>query len=247
MTADREERHAQIVNKRAELLAYTRKRAEFLARPDEFPGDPHGHIFLGRAIHEIGRRIFGDAWTGSEPLDWASSLKSDASNRFDSVIRLIKTQWETSIVVLKCWWPRPGGELPTAILADWLFRSDGSPLDTTSLIASCVIHRPLKKAAHPDGRMKGGGELWVVIERAHLMVLLNALPVKTNPLPASSPSKNAVVRAVEAQWPSGLPTSLKAKDRNDQIRNWCLNNGHSKNALPSPRTIVRALKSLTSA
>jgi hypothetical protein len=58
-----------------------------------------------------------------------------------------------------------------------------------------------------------------------------------------SPSQNAVAKAAAALWPGGIPNSLKAKDRNDQIRNWCLQNGHSQKALPSRRTIVRALKS----
>jgi hypothetical protein len=39
---------------------------EFWARPHAWPRDPHGYIFLARAVEEIGRAIFGADWTGKE-------------------------------------------------------------------------------------------------------------------------------------------------------------------------------------
>ena len=33
----------------------------------QWPADPYGYVFLFRAVHRIGRALFGDAWTGGEP------------------------------------------------------------------------------------------------------------------------------------------------------------------------------------
>ena len=33
-----------------------------------WPRDPAGYVFLGRAVHEVGRALFADAWTGDEPM-----------------------------------------------------------------------------------------------------------------------------------------------------------------------------------
>jgi hypothetical protein len=39
---------------------------EFWARPHTWPHDPHGYVFLARAIEEVGRAMFGQDWTGKE-------------------------------------------------------------------------------------------------------------------------------------------------------------------------------------
>jgi len=39
---------------------------EFWASPHTWPHDPHGYVFLARAIEEIGQAMFGQDWTGKE-------------------------------------------------------------------------------------------------------------------------------------------------------------------------------------
>jgi hypothetical protein len=69
---------------------------EFWARPDVWPRDPLGYIFLARAIEEIGRAMFGEDWTGKEvTTDFVRSLPDyfkasifDASYARDILMKL---------------------------------------------------------------------------------------------------------------------------------------------------------------
>jgi len=233
---------AQIIERRKKDSQ--QRIQDFWANPDNWPTPPFGHVFLARGIQDVGQRKYGAGWIGNEPVAWSRKERT-AAGRFKAVIDEIATRWEAGEFILKCW-PEKGGPAEP-VPTQWLFFSSIDdqkiPRKPSAVVASCSIRQPVERTPPPGSRTRGGELFWLGIERASLKVLLNTLSVQTNPLPASSPSKNAVVSAVEALWPSGIPTSLKAKDRNDQIRNWCLLNGHSRNALPSTRTIVRALKS----
>lgn len=60
------------------------------------------------------------------------------------------------------------------------------------------------------------------------------------PKKSASPSRAAAEKAIAELWPKGLPTTLRAPERNDKIKRWCKANGLP---VPSPRTISTALKS----
>ena len=61
----------------------------------------------------------------------------------------------------------------------------------------------------------------------------------TAPKKPASPSLAAAEKAIAELWPKGLPTTLRAPERNDKIQRWCKANGLPA---PSPRTISTALK-----
>lgn len=43
-------------------------RTKFWANPARWPNDGPGYVFLARALHEVGRALFDNAWTGAEPI-----------------------------------------------------------------------------------------------------------------------------------------------------------------------------------
>ena len=71
---------------------------EFWARPHTWPRDPHGYVFLARAVEEIGRAMFGEEWTGKEVTTehvrslpyQAQGTVGDASYAHDVLMKLPK-------------------------------------------------------------------------------------------------------------------------------------------------------------
>jgi hypothetical protein len=71
---------------------------DFWARPDAWPLDPDGYVFLARAVEEIGRAMFGQDWTGKEVTtehvrslpDQAQGTVGDASYAHDVLMKLPK-------------------------------------------------------------------------------------------------------------------------------------------------------------
>jgi hypothetical protein len=47
--------------------ALTSLRVEFWRDPDAWPKDSSQFAFLGRIVHDVGRLLYGDSWTGHEP------------------------------------------------------------------------------------------------------------------------------------------------------------------------------------
>src|SRR5918993_743170 len=42
-------------------------RCKFWLSVGNWPRDPSGYVFLARAVHEIGKAMFPNEWTGREP------------------------------------------------------------------------------------------------------------------------------------------------------------------------------------
>jgi hypothetical protein len=61
------------------------------------------------------------------------------------------------------------------------------------------------------------------------------------PKKSASPSLAAAEKAIAELWPKGLPTTLRAPERNDKIKRWCKANGLP---MPMDRTISTALKGM---
>lgn len=87
----------------------------FWMNTSAWPRDPSGHVFLGRAFHQIGKAKFGDQWTGKEgairlpellpdllsPWDTASDVNARALLSLDGTAlsdRMVKVARERSRV-----------------------------------------------------------------------------------------------------------------------------------------------------
>lgn len=42
-------------------------RLDFWRDPSRWPRDTASHVFLARAVHEMGKALFSAEWTGGEP------------------------------------------------------------------------------------------------------------------------------------------------------------------------------------
>jgi hypothetical protein len=71
---------------------------------------------------------------------------------------------------------------------------------------------------------------------------LDAKVLKPN-IASQAPSLELAKLAINKLWPDGVPRTVKAKERNNEIVTWCKNNGYSSS--PSTRTIVKAVKKST--
>jgi hypothetical protein len=53
---------------RAKGAAMIDERIKFWSNPARWPGDPPGYVFLARAVHEVGKTVYGEEWTGGETV-----------------------------------------------------------------------------------------------------------------------------------------------------------------------------------
>jgi hypothetical protein len=77
----------------------------FWRNPDKWPRDDPGHVFLARAVHEIGKHLFDGKWTGQEPTiqrpDMAHFKEWQyARARFEKVIEQIALWIRTDKLIL---------------------------------------------------------------------------------------------------------------------------------------------------
>src|SRR5262249_42269016 len=61
----------------------------------------------------------------------------------------------------------------------------------------------------------------------------------SSPKKRASPIADGVQDAITALWPKGIPSGLKAKDRNNEIADWLKSNGRS---VPSGNGLARAVQ-----
>lgn len=98
---------------------------EFWCREQLWPRDTEDHIFLARAVHTIGRAMFNDAWTGSEPADHEqlqgktrnADLLKQATPQFTKVKNEIRDRVASGTLIW-VWRPVDGGKMSPPLAAD---------------------------------------------------------------------------------------------------------------------------------
>lgn len=88
---------------------------EFWFDSSQWPRDPSGFVFLARAVHEIGRTIMKDEWTGSEPTTeftphlpfFARFTNSIGSERANSLLMKYRPLLNHTPIKWAKWGPHP--------------------------------------------------------------------------------------------------------------------------------------------
>jgi hypothetical protein len=172
-------------------------RVKFWTIREGWPRDTASHVFLGNAVNEIGKALFGSEWNGAEPcieslFSWPKgklerfgvtneqvasdhAAKRSALERFsrvqDQIIQFAET--EKLITALR---PDAGGDPVTIHRSFW-----------NSERLSVRFYRCQMNPRHPfDCGVAGDGYCWIFVTRESLEKCLSALAGSSQPESAAA-------------------------------------------------------------
>ena len=193
-------------------------RVKFWTIREGWPRDTASHVFLGNAVNEIGKALFGSEWNGAEPcvkslVSWPKgklerfgitneqvasdhAAKRSALERFskvqDQIIQLAET--ERLVTALR---PDAGGDPVAVHRSFW-----------NSERLSVRFYRCQMNPRDPFGAgVAGDGYCWIFVTRESLQGCLASMRVLSE-----------MPTGVEAPSGHGAPISMKA--RNEKFAEW---------------------------
>ena len=149
---------------------------QFWASTWEWPRDPAGRIFLGRAVYRVGRAVFGDVWNDDDAtVEIDASQFDQSTGRFRESDSLDKFRRAAHAAMLITKWATEGEIKGFVRLPDRIDMA-ALPMDWWAAMAphSVYSHCQMDPAAPLSETDTGRRHGWVFLDRADLDACMSA-------------------------------------------------------------------------